>query len=207
MKLKVYHGNILHLIFSSQKEMTVTMFRPQEYYECGSKQVRNKTFTFEDFLDFYAEEDGAVDYFEKVQGFNIPSDSLEDFFHKFDLSRREKKLYKITRKFISKPYYVLATKEGDATTLDHELAHAQYYLNSEYRIQAQSLIRNMRADLRRQIMQCLKDKGYDKSVIDDEINAFMSTSGLKYLRQNVKLNVNKIDITPFEDLAKVYISL
>ncbi len=201
MKLQVIDKNILLLLFSSQKEMTLTMFRSQEYYECGNNKIRNKVFEFEDFLDFYTEENGDIDYFRRVSGFNIPSNSLEDFFIKFNLTRRENKLWKLTRKFSSKPYYLLAAKETDTSTLDHELVHAYYYLNEEYKKKALFLIKNMRSELHKQIIVSLKRKGYAKAVFNDEINAFMATSDLEYLHENMKLDVTERDIQPFKQLA------
>jgi len=201
MKLKVFNKNILYFTFSKQKEMTLTLARPQEYYECDNIKLRGKVFAFEELLDCYTDEDGTVDYFGKVYGFNMPGHVLEDFFSKFSLSRRESKLFKATSRFRKIPYYLIATKEGDDETLDHELVHAHYYLNTAYRQQANMLVKSMRKGLHKQIIKSLKKKKYSDSVITDEINAFMSTSDLKYLRNDLELKVNKKDIIPFVELA------
>jgi len=178
------------------------MCRPQEYYECDSSKLRNKVFTFEKLLDYYMDEDGYLQYFSIWSGFNIPSNVLEDFFSKFDLSKREQKLYNVTRPYSDKPYYFIATKKNDTDTIRHELVHAYYYLNPSYKQSANILVKHMRSDLRKALTAGLKEKGYANNVIVDEINAYMATSGTKYLRDEFELEVSKKDVKPFEDLAR-----
>jgi len=202
MKIKVYNKNIIYASFPDQKELTLTMCRPQEYYECDSSKLRNKVFTFEKLLDYYMDEDGYLQYFSIWSGFNIPSNVLEDFFSKFDLSKREQKLYNVTRPYSDKPYYFIATKKNDTDTIRHELVHAYYYLNPSYKQSANILVKHMRSDLRKALTAGLKEKGYANNVIVDEINAYMATSGTKYLRDEFELEVSKKDVKPFEDLAR-----
>ena len=59
-----------------------------------------------------------------------------------------------------------------------------------------------RPDLRKKLTAGLKEKGYTNSVIVDEINAYMATSGTKYLKTEFDLEVTRKDIKPFVDLAK-----
>ena len=202
MKVKVYNKNIIYASFPTQKELTLTMCRPQEYYESDSIKLREKIFTYEKLIDHFMEDDGYLTYFSFWSGFNIPGNVLEDFFRKFDLTKREKKLYNVTRPYSSKPYYFIATKNNDTETLRHELVHAHYYLNPIYKQAANILVKHMRSDLRKKLTTCLKEKGYANSVMIDEINAYMATSGTKYLIEELDLEITKKDIKPFIDLAK-----
>lgn len=202
MKIKIYNKNIIYAKFPNQKELTLTMCRPQEFYECNSSKLRGKIFTFERLIDHYIDNDGDLLYFSIWSGFNIPSIVLEDFFNKFELSKREQKLYNVTRPYSDKPYYFIASKDNDTETLRHELVHAYYYLNPVYKQAANTLVKHMRTDLRSKLTQGLKKKGYANGVIVDEINAYMATSSTKYLNNEFELNVTKKDIKPFVDLAK-----
>lgn len=202
MKIKIYNKNIIYAKFPNQKELTLTMCRPQEFYECSSSKLRGKIFTFERLIDHYIDSDGDLLYFSIWSGFNIPSIILEDFFKKFELTKREQKLYNVTRPYSKEPYYFIASKDNDTDTLRHELVHAHYYLNPVYRQAANTLVKHMRSDLRSKLTQGLKKKGYANGVIVDEINAYMATSSTKYLHNEFELDVTKKDIKPFVDLAK-----
>jgi hypothetical protein len=202
MRIKVYNKNIISLSYNTQKELTLTMCRPQEYYECDSNKLRNKVFTFEKFLDHYLDDKGILSYFDYWSGFNIPGHILENFFAKFDLSEREKKLFNVTRRFGNEPYYLIATKVNDTSTLKHELLHAHYYLNHGYKQKVHTVIRHMNPVLRKNITTRLKELGYTSSVITDEINAYMATSSLKYLTEDMDLHLSRKDIKPFVELAK-----
>jgi len=202
MKVKIYNQNIVQLIFKNQKELTLTLCRPQEFYECNSTKLRGKVFTFEQFIDHYTDEEGYLTYFSYWSGFNLPGEVLEEFYNLFTLTDREQKVKQITDKFKGKSYYVIAAKNGDSETLKHELVHAHYYLDPVYKQEANVLVKHMRPELRKQISSALKELGYSQNVMIDEINAYMSTSGNKYLRDDLELDVSKNDIKPFEDLAK-----
>jgi len=181
--------------------MSLTLCRPQEFYECNSTKLRNKVFDFSDFLDHYLQKDGSIDYFNYWAGFNLPSHILEEFFKHFELSKKEKELYKLTRKFANKPYYVIATKKNDSATLKHELVHAYYYLNPSYKQKVDTVVRHMRTDLKKDLINILKTMGYSNNVIIDEINAYMASSTTKYLKEEFYLDLTKKDVKPFVELA------
>ena len=202
MKVKIYNQNIVQLIFKNQKELTLTLCRPQEFYECNSTKLRGKVFTFEQFIDHYTDEEGYLTYFSYWSGFNLPGEVLEEFYNLFTLTDREQKVKQITDKFKGTSYYVIAAKKDDNETLNHELIHAYYYLDPVYKQEANVLVKHMRPELRKQISSALKELGYSQNVMIDEINAYMSTSGNKYLREDLELDVSRSDIKPFEDLAK-----
>ena len=192
----------MYFTFNSQKELTLTFCRPQEYYECNSNKLRGKVFTFEEFIDHYTDELGFISYFNYWSGFNLPGSILEEFFKNFSLTKREKKLRNITSAYSKKPYYIIATKKNDTSTLDHELIHAYYYLNPIYKQEANTLVKHMRPDLKKDLQKVLKKMGYNNSVLIDEINAYMSTSGIDFLREDFELDISKRDIKPFQDLAR-----
>ena len=189
-------------MFPNQKELTMTMCRPQEYYECNSTVLRKNVFSFEEFIDHYVRKDGSFEYFSFWTGFNIPGYVLEEFFAKFELTKRERELRKVTKKFKNKMYYLIATRVSDTSTIKHELVHAYYYLDPVYKQGVDVLIRHMRKEIKKDIVKELKSWGYAAHVMNDEINAYMATSPHKYLVEDLDLDVTKQDIKPFVDLAK-----
>lgn len=216
MKCKVYQDKILHIKFKTQKELTLTMCRLQEYYECDSKKLRGNYFTFEDFLDYQMDNDGNISYFNFWAGFNVPGNKCNEFFYNFgntftidsvskerSLTKREQKLRNlILLEKKTSDYYVIATLDTDKLTVEHELAHAYYYLSDVYRQEVNVLVKHMNKNLKDAMTVQLKNMGYAKKVLTDEINAYMSTSSLPYLRKNLGLTVSKKDIEPFVNLYK-----
>jgi hypothetical protein len=193
-------------MFPNQKELTLTLCRAQEFYESGNIRLRNRIFTFEQFIDQYTHKDGCFDYFTSWGGFNLPCHILEDFFDTFDLTNRELQVRTITKKYRRKLYYVIGTLAKDKETLKHELLHAHYYLNPAYKQQVDVLVRSMRKDLKTQLTSALRNMGYANHVITDEINAYMASSTYKYLKDEMDLELTKADMKPFVELSKTVIA-
>jgi hypothetical protein len=61
--------------------------------------------------------------------------------------------------------------------MDHEIAHGLYYTNRKYKSTCDGLISEMKKQDYNKIKGSLIQLGYvdDKKIIDDEIQAFMST--------------------------------
>ena len=202
MRVKVYNDNIIHLMFPNQKELTMTLCRPQEFYESNNSRLRNRIFTYEQFIDQHTYKDGCFDYFSYWGGFNLPGHVLEDFFDVFELTPREALVRKITKRYKRKPYYVIGTLCKDTETTLHETLHAYYYLDPVYKQQVDVLVRSMDKTLRSELTKKLKDMGYANHVITDEINAYMASSKYKYLKEELDLDVTRADMKPFVDLMK-----
>jgi predicted rRNA methylase YqxC with S4 and FtsJ domains len=74
-------------------------------------------------------------------------------------------------------WYLIGASSKDLKTLDHEIAHGLYYTNKEYKKEVEKLINNIKPSHYEKLKKKLTKMGYvdDKKIIDDEINAFMST--------------------------------
>lgn len=197
--------NILHLEFPTRKEITMTMGRPQEYYESGHKHLRNKVFSQEVFLDTFTDDEGDVGYFKSWSGFNVPGGKMEEFFTRFDdWTKREFLLRRAISDNINphKDYYVIATIAGDTPTIDHELVHAHYYLNKDYQRAVKKLIKGLDPKIRDTITRVLKEMGYAGQVVSDEINAYITTSSKTYMKKRFNLSITSAIQNPFIDLAR-----
>jgi hypothetical protein len=195
---------IYHISFASQYLLAATFLRFQEYYE--SPKFSGKFFTLEEYMDWYAVERGSFSYFEDWVGFNIPSWVLKPFYEgKFDpLTEKEKTLLQMFKK-ISGEFYVIASVSGDLDTLFHEVVHGLFYLFPEYRKDVISCLRrfNTRSIERR----LLKDSGYKKSVLNDEMNAdiLLDPKGDIETRVNAKLIeifIRHFDCSPREESGR-----
>lgn len=181
----------------------MTMGRPEEFYESGHKHLRNKIFTLEQFIETFTNDDGDVSYYKSWSGFNIPGNKLQEFFTYFSLTKREDALRKLVNRTVKKgDYYVIATKEGDTPTIAHELVHANFYLNAEYRKQATYLVKKLDLYVKITMEDVLLEMGYAQAVVVDEINAYLSTSSRAYLKKRFKLDISAKVTGPFKKLAK-----
>lgn len=169
--------HVYHVVFSSQRELASTLMRFQEFYE--SPKFKGKIFSRKEFMDWYKEEHGRgkrFTYFDDWSGFNLP-DYIFDLFidGKFDpLSTQERQFLALIKK-IPKPFYIIATgaDEPSEKTINHELAHAMWYLNKTYRKQAKQTVRKLNKKTLSAIRTVLERRGYNKSVFDDETHAYL----------------------------------
>jgi hypothetical protein len=163
--------------FKSQHQLASTFVRVQEHYE--SARFKGRVFTLEEFMDWYAQRFGAFTYFEDWSAFNVPSTALRPFYDgQFDpLLDKERRLLALFRK-TREPFYVIGiSNEQD---LHHELAHALYYMQPDYRRAVQAVMRNYNT---KPIAKRLSAMGYHRSVLADEIHAYLvSTKDLATIK-------------------------
>ena len=174
--------NCLLLEFNTQKDLALAFCRVEEYYEGQPKLNRNYT-SFVDFIDFFMKDDGSINYFNYWSGFNIPGDAYMEWSQQnmsdktyWELALAEE----ITKKLdLTEPFYVIGGKKGDMNVIDHEIAHALYYMDESYKAEMEEMNYNFFKQHRMQyskMVKALKKMGYGENVIKDEVQAYMSTS-------------------------------
>jgi len=158
---------IVLLRFASTYELAATFLRFQEHYE--SVRFRNRVFSLDEYMDWYAARYGAFTYYEDWSGFNVPSTALRAFTEgRFDpLSRRERRLLQAVKR-LRPPFYVIGVASDQA--LIHELAHALYFTDPEYRREVRRLLRGQKTAGIRKRLAVL---GYHPSVLTDEVHAYL----------------------------------
>lgn len=169
-KTKLGEGVFL-LRFATQYLLASSFLRIQEHYE--SSRFRNRVFTLEDYMDWYAAEFGAFTYYEDWSGFNVPSSAFAAFYAgRFDpLLRKERRLLDLFRRE-RKPFYVIGIV-SDAD-LDHEIAHALFHTRPEYR---NAVLTAMRRHDTAALEKRLQSMGYHHSVLSDEVHAYLVAPG------------------------------
>jgi hypothetical protein len=162
---------IFLLRFDSQYTLASTFLRFQEHYE--SSRFRNRVFTLEEYMDWYAKRFGAFTYYEDWSGFNVPSSALTAFYEgKFDpLSLKEARFLRLFRR-LRRPFYVIGV--ASEIELTHELAHALFSTRPAYRA---AVLRAMRGHDTSALRRQLTALGYHQGVLTDEVHAYLVDGG------------------------------
>jgi ATP-dependent helicase/DNAse subunit B len=185
IKIEEIFPNIYVLIFDSRYELCMSFVRMQEYYE--SPFYRNKVFTLQEYKKYWCKNfgHGKFTYPHFWNGFNMPikislrwEKLFGDKYGKF--SPRERELLKAIHKCNPKGYLIGVHTSGGSykDTLNHEVAHAMYYLSSEYRRSCKRLIGNLSVRMVKKAKTKLKKLGYCSNVMVDEMQAYFSTSAI-----------------------------
>ena len=186
--------NCLLLEFNTQKDLALAFCRVEEYYE-GNPKVNGKYLSFVDFIDAFMTDDGKLDYFHFWTGFNIPGNIYMEWAKQNSSDRTKWEIalaQAISSKLdLSKPFYVIGGKKGDMEVIDHEIAHALYYMNKDFWTEMNILTSKFGCSSPKEYKKMvtgLKKMGYGENVIRDEIQAYLSTSKKKELVDRFKLD-------------------
>lgn len=183
LKLQKQPYNSVWISADSQKELGETFIRFQEYYESPNKKFKNQIFTLGQIKQWYSIEYGGDIYSDLWVGFNFPSSVLEPFKSGlFDpLTDGEKHLIELL-KYRKDRFYIIGAQ--NKSVLRHELAHALYDSSEEYRLLINSYIKKYNKKFDKSIKYLLK-KGYCNSVINDELQAYITDNDDEFILDNL----------------------
>ena len=173
--------HIYFVRFKTQYDCCSTMLRFQEHYESPNAQFRKYPFDLETFMDWYAKVNGNFTYYSDWSGFNIPSYILSEFYHGgFDpLSFKEEMFLDMFANEQGEKFYIIATytmdndKKWEKEVIKHELAHALWYVNDEYKKQVNKILKTADKDAYDKFRATLIRKGYAAPVMKDEFQAYL----------------------------------
>jgi hypothetical protein len=164
--------------------------RYQEFYESPYKKFRGKRFTWMEYMRHYklAWKKRTFTYPDDWSGYNIPSnvmDKANNIFYKdteYDVIMNDIYFYcaidsQNKNNGTKCNWYLIGASSKDKGTTNHEIAHGLYFTNEDYKKNATKLIKNIKPTHYEKLKKKLIMMGYvdDKKIIDDEIQAFMST--------------------------------
>jgi len=191
--------NVFLVESETQYELTSMFVRPQEFYESPFENIKGKHFSLDEFMDTYAKEMGNFTYFSDWSGFNITGGMFKAFFQtfRFDLREKERILLQGINGLcpnLDGQFYVLGAIKGKLKVINHEIAHAYWYLYPKYKYKMIELSqKNISTSLYDDAFYSLTSKGYDSSFVDDELQAYLATTPrdklLKILGWNKHPNV------------------
>jgi len=172
--------------------------RYQEFYESPYPEIRGEMFTLEEYMKLYRKKTKNSDftYTSDWCGYNIPSGILKTasnlFLEHESTTGYDEIMYRIINwcdshaaerngGSLHHPWYLIGVDDIKSCIMDHEIAHGLYYTNEEYREDMTNIILRIKPSHYNKLKKALVKVGYadDKNIIDDEIQAFMSTGVLR----------------------------
>lgn len=185
-KLEKVSSRIYHCIINDPYDLAMTFCRVQEFYESPFKQIRGKSFELLDFMRLYAKKNKEVyfGYPADWSGFNIPGSIIQKCYYEnsvADENYYDDVIIEIHEKIMDElderdpKYYLIGSEGNNKITKRHEIAHALYHLNKDYKNKVNKIIKRITPKLYKHIEEYLLEIGYTKKVIVDEINAYFST--------------------------------
>jgi hypothetical protein len=189
-KLEKIADKIYNLIIPDRYDMCMTFCRVQEFYESAFKEIRGKNFTLLELMDIYSRRLGGGCFTYPIDwgGFNVPSTVINDCYKNEikDLNYYDSIIIETNKSIPDTTYYLIGTTGNDLDALNHEIVHGYYHVNEKYRKEVISIIKEISARSYNDMKMCLLNMGYTNKVVDDEINAYL-TSGTGALWEGIKI--------------------
>jgi hypothetical protein len=188
--VKEIKPNIYCVLVDDNYDRAMLFCRYQEFYESPYKIFRNKYFTWMEYMRFYKDawKKKTFTYPEDWSGYNIPCNILQVAHHQFCKDTEYDSImndiyWYCTNDATEKndgrrtDWYLIGASSKDLKTMDHEIAHGLYFTNKDYKRDVNKLIKGIKPTHYDKLKKKLMKMGYvnDKKIIDDEIQAFMST--------------------------------
>lgn len=176
---KLYPGIYLCTIKDAY-DLTMTFCRVQEFYESPHKHIRGKKFKLLDFMREYSATSGCFTYPLDWGGFNVPGRVVDKLY---DLGIDDYNEYdriiecihlKINSEVKPRNNYYLIGSNDDQATIQHEVCHALFTLDKAYKKSVLSLLKKLKRSTYNKALTGLKNLGYGKHVMDDELQAYLS---------------------------------
>lgn len=132
-------------------------------------------------------------YFNDWSGFNVPADVVLKCHEGItDMNDHDVFIHELAKKAIAlssyDKTYLIGTSKDNEGVIDHEIAHGLFYTRDNYRNAALENVQGMYFEMRVTLKQSLREMGYCDDVLDDEIQAYMSTGLCKKLKDDLKAN-------------------
>lgn len=212
-KIKEIVPKVFLVTIDNPYDLAMTFCRIQEFYESPLKQIKGKDFKKAEFQRLYSMKygEGVFTYPIDWAGFNVPCTAIWECYNLSSIET-DYDLYDnvfldiwddIESKMLDeKNYYVIGSEPGEDLTIDHELCHAFYFLNKDYKKEVDKITATIPKDTLDYLKNELREKGYCDKVMKDEIQAYLTTDcetianskSLKKLKKQItqyKENFNK----------------
>ena len=184
-ELNEIYPKVFLVTIDSAYDLAMTFCRVQEFYESSFEEIRGKHFNMTEFQRMYSMKfgDGCFTYPIDWAGFNVPSyiiDKCYGYEKTFnDINQYDDIIqeidHKITNSNTNAPKYYLIGSQPDArTTVDHEVAHAFYYLYPKYKKASNEITNKISEKSKNKIKKWLLSIGYNDKVFKDELQAYLT---------------------------------
>ncbi len=187
-KIKEVKPNIFAVIIPDKYDRAMTFCRVQEFYESPSSEFRGKNFSIWEYMKWYGiEYERGFTYPNDWSGFNVPLKTAINCFSKlkkketpYDDVMEEIVLSIESRMFAKRGVrdynaYIIGAADVIGDTFEHEVRHGLYSTNADYKKSANEIVSTIDIEDYNTFKRNLIDMGYTEEVIDDEIQAYLST--------------------------------
>jgi hypothetical protein len=182
-KIKEVKPNIFAVIVKDDYDRAMLFCRGQEYYESPSKKFRGKDFSIWDYMKWYSTEYGkGFSYGVDWSGFNIPFDIVWKCYQSNEMETPyDETMWEIlgeidSKMDINKKAYIIGAGDMIGDTFTHEVCHGLWYTNAAYKKQAKNVLDVIAKEHKDIFKTNLIEMGYTTGVIDDEIQAYLTTN-------------------------------
>lgn len=188
-KIEEVRPNVFAVIVKDHYHRAMLFCRVQEFYESPNPQFRGKNFNIWDYIEWYSREHRDVfTYTFDWGGFNIPLKTAWDCYEKLEEyeSPYDKTMDNIIRSIEMIMFnkkntrnwnaYIIGADSTESDTFDHEICHGLYTTNKEYKQLVDEITLTIPTKDYMKFKTNLIKMGYTDSVIDDEIQAYLSTN-------------------------------
>jgi len=191
-KIEQIKPNIYHVSYDNKDDMHNACVRIFATYE--TEEFKDKIFTEKEFREWFNKIYGS-DFNDSWSGFNFSSKVIKPFIGgDFDpLNPDEKELIDLFRN-INGEYSIIATYSTYKyihETLPHEIAHALWEFNSEYKDEIRKILNQYNTQSLKDFIK--KQWKYKNELLEDELQAFLLTN-------KDMLEENGFDTSPYHEL-------
>ena len=177
MTIKELQSGIYLVSCKTQRHLAHTFMRFQEHYESPNPEFRKRPFSRREYIAWYRKKFGQFSYYSDWSGFNIPGYILKPFmqleFKHITVDEGWVLTY-FGKKDLDKVYIIGVSEDNGQEALDHEMAHAFFHLNQEYREKVtKALESSLGPILKRKLRSFLLRNNYCEEVVIDEMNAYI----------------------------------
>jgi hypothetical protein len=219
-QIKEVRPNIFAVIVKDKYDRAMLFCRVQEYYECPNPKFRGKQFSVWDYMKWYHKKYGrGFSYGADWSGFNIPIWVAKECYN--NLNKIETPYDKVMDEIVQKlnsfyTGYMIGAGNTTGETFKHEVCHALYHTNKDYKKQMDNLTKGLPKKYYDTFKKNLLGMGYTTKVINDEIQAYLQYGydddrfgkgvSLKQLKQYNKIYLEaakKILSNPLDEITKI----
>ena len=207
-KISLYEmfPHIFAVVIKDDRLRARVFMRYQEFYESDSENFRGKGFKWVDFVNYYKQKTKSdiLTYHKDWAGYNIPCNSIESCMRMIpDINFYDLIMFSIVdtiRKSVgSDDFYLIGIDQANGENPDlinHEMAHGLWFADKKYRAEQKKNLMDMDENTKESLGSKIKKMGYGENVVEDEIQAYLSTG--TDTSMNVVKNIKKAQI-PFRE--------
>ena len=171
---------------SDDYDRAMLFLRAQEYYESAFSDFRGRTFNIFAYMNRYRKHWGKdhFSYPADWSGYNVPSTEVEGCYAQLDYEtdmitpydeHMMNILWQIRQHQRRGKFYLLGVDSLDSWVMDHEMAHARFFTDSEYKKEMTGILAQMPTKLINELNEFLIKEGYPEKVLADEAQAYLAT--------------------------------